>query len=207
MLNKSQASGIDVSHYQGTVNWQMVKDSGVSFAFAKATQGVSFIDSKFQTNWQGMKNADLLRGAYHFFEADNDPVKQADHFIKVVGTLNVNDLPPVLDVETTENASSSVIQQGVQTWLDRVKEKLGRVPLVYTTASFWNTNKIKLNGEFPLWVAHYGVSTPKIPTEWEAWNFWQYSQTGSVSGVTGNVDLNWFNGTYLQLLNFIRQNR
>jgi lysozyme len=192
---QSKAQGIDVSHYQGTINWQSVKQAGTVFAFAKATDGQSNVDSQFKTNWQGMKSAGIIRGAYHFFEPTQDATAQANNFVHTVGSLQASDLPPVIDVEINNGASNSQMISGVTTWLDIVQQSLGRAPMIYTVASFWNAHLNNQFGDYALWIANYGVQSPAIPQGWSNWAFWQHSQTGSVSGVTGSVDLDWFNGS------------
>jgi lysozyme len=204
MSSTQQASGIDVSHYQGSVDWKAVKAGGVSFAFAKATEGTSSVDSMFETNWQGIKGAGVLRGAYHFFRASQDASAQANNFVQTVGQLTAGDLPPVLDVETTDGATDSAIVQGVNTWLNAVGQKMGRAPMIYTTASFWNAHLTGNYGGYPLWVAHYDVAQPNIPSAWSDWAFWQHSQSGAVEGVSGSVDLDYFNGTYADLLAYLK---
>lgn len=191
---KSRLSGIDVSHFQGKVDWGKVKAAGVAFAFAKATEGVSYTDAMFATNWQGMQNAGLLRGAYHFFRPSQDAAAQAQHFLSVV-SLQSGDLPPALDVETADGVSNDALTAGVQTWLEHVALQTGVTPIIYAGPRFWNGH---VNGNFsayPLWVAEYGVQTPQLPRGWTNWNFWQYSQSGHESGVAGNVDLDYFQGS------------
>jgi lysozyme len=199
----TRIQGIDVSHFQGTVNWQEVKQAGMKFAIAKATEGQNTVDSQFKTNWQNIKAAGLLRGAYHFFDAGIDGTSQANHFLQTA-QVEAGDLPPVIDVEAAANASNATILQEVQNWLDTVEQALNRLPMIYTTASFWNSHLNHTFGKYPLWVAEYGVSVPKIPAGWSNWQFWQYSQSGSVEGVTGSVDLDYFNGSYNDLLAFLQ---
>src|SRR5882724_10053984 len=193
--------GIDVSHYQGTIDWGKVKSAGMAYAYTKATESTGSTDSQFAVNWPAIKSAGLLRGAYHFFHADQDATAQANHFLQVVAPSS-GDLPPVIDIESTSNASSSAIVSGVKTWLDVVQQSTGIVPMIYTVASFWNANLNSSFGNYPLWIANYGVSSPKLPTGWSNWNFWQYSQSGTVSGITGNVDMDYFNGSMNQLIAF-----
>lgn len=203
MSSQPKAAGIDVSHYQGTINWSSVKQAGIAFAYAKATDGSTNIDSQFKTNWPGMKTAGLLRGAYHFFEPTSDATAQANNFIHTVGSLQPTDLPPVIDVEVSNGVSNSQMISGVTTWLNLVKQGLGRTPMIYTMASFWNAHLNDQFGSYPLWIAHYDVQSPTIPRGWSQWAFWQHSQSGSVSGVTGNIDLDWFNGSLATLQSFL----
>lgn len=201
---QSKAMGIDVSHYQGAINWQSVKQAGTAFAFAKATDGGSDVDSQFKNNWQGMKSAGVIRGAYHFFEPTQDATAQANNFVRTVESLQPGDLPPVIDVEVNNGVSNSQMIDSVTTWLAIVQQSLNRTPMIYTMASFWNAHLSSNFGDYPLWVAHYNVASPTIPQGWSNWEFWQHSQSGSVSGVTGSVDLDWFNGSLSDLMAFLK---
>src|SRR5882757_5181018 len=118
-MSANQIQGIDVSHYQGKIDWGKVKSAGMAFAYTKATESTGSTDSQFSVNWPAIKAAGLLRGAYHFFHADQDATAQANHFLQVVDP-SPGDLPPVIDIESTSNASSSAIVSGVKTWLDVV---------------------------------------------------------------------------------------
>ncbi|WP_445300896.1 GH25 family lysozyme [Microcoleus sp. BR0-C5] len=189
------SQGIDVSGWQGNVNWQSVKNDGYSFAFVKATEGTGFTDQQFAQNWQGTKNAGVVRGAYHYFHPDLDPVAQANHFINTIGTLAPNDLPPVLDLEHADNLSATTVLSKAQQWLDVVENATGRKPIVYTYPSFWKDNlgNTQQFSDYPLWIANYtSASGPIVPGGWKNWTFWQYSDSGRVNGISGNVDLNKF---------------
>jgi hypothetical protein len=148
----SSARGIDVSHYQGTVDWQGVRMAGIQFAFAKATEGVTWTDPEFGTNWPGMRAAGLLRGAYHFFEPNDDAGQQAAFFLQTV-QLEAGDLPPVLDVET-EGTSPQALWQGVQTWLEQVEAAVGLPPILYMSPTFANENEV------PASLASYHPGSP-----------------------------------------------
>jgi lysozyme len=198
----TRTSGIDVSHYQGVVDWIKVKATGIVFAFTKATEGVSNTDAQFSTNWAGIRNAGLVRGAYHFFHPAQDPAAQADHFVQTVA-LSTGDLPPVLDVETADSASNSAVQSGVKTWLDTVAARTGVTPMIYASPGFWNGRFTGDFSSYPLWIAQYGVPAPKIPNGWTNWNFWQYSQSGKADGISGSVDLDYFQGSMDDLHAFL----
>ena len=196
-------SGIDVSHYQGTVNWNAVKAAGIQFAFAKATEGSSNVDQQFSANWQGMAAAGLVRGTYHFFETNVDPVAQATHFLatlQAAGGLQSGDIAPVVDIEAMSGSfNNQTLSNNLQAWLDQVAQSLGRTPIIYTSSGFWNSNMNAQFGTYPLWIANYGVSQPTLPTGWRSWTYWQYSQSGSVAGVNGAVDCDYFAGDVSQL--------
>jgi lysozyme len=190
--------GIDVSHYQGTVDWEQVQAAGIRFAFAKATEGTTWTDPEFATNWAGMKTAGILRGAYHFFEPADDAGQQAQLFLHTV-QLESGDLPPVLDVETAA-ATTEDLWQGVQTWLDTVQAATGLPPILYMSPGFADENDAPVSLiTYPLWVAEYGVAEPTLPQGWINWLLWQSSESGTVNGVTGSVDLDQINGSLLTL--------
>lgn len=199
-------AGIDVSHWQGTIDWNAVAANGVEFAFIKATEGGDYVDPRFAANWDGARQAGVVRGAYHFFRPQTDAVAQAAHFLATVH-LSPGDLPPVLDVEVTDGRSADVVAEGVRTWLREVERATGRRPIVYTRASFWTAQVGGGLGGYPLWVAHYGVSSPNIPGGWSGWTFWQHSDAGRVNGIGGDVDLNWFNGGRAELDAFVSTGR
>lgn len=190
--------GIDVSHYQGTVDWARVAASGVRFGVVKATQGTTYVDPLFQANWPALKAAGLVRGAYHFFTPGDDPEQQAHHFLSTV-SLEDGDLVPALDVETSNGHTAAEVVQGVESWLAVVEKETGCVPILYTAPGFWKTLGTSQFGRYPLWVAEYGVQTPALPSGWSHWTFWQHSETGTVPGVSGTVDLDLFAGTMDQL--------
>jgi lysozyme len=195
--------GIDISHYDGAIDWAKVAGSGRKFAFAKATEGVTYLDPQFATNWAGMKQAGLVRGAYHFFRPDDDGTQQAHWFLSKVGTLGPGDLPPVLDWEVRNSGVATDTQMHrVQQFLDEVRAVTGRTTILYTSRSF--LTELGVGAQFaaqPLWDANWGVTCPNLPDAWKAWTFWQYSSTGVVPGIASTipVDLNKFNGTLAQL--------
>lgn len=198
-----EVQGIDVSHYQGAVDWQAVAGAGIAFAFAKATEGVDWVDPQLAANWAGMQVAGLVRGAYHFFEPNDDAASQAQNFLANV-QLAPGDLPPVLDVETTGGVSDAELWSGVATWLQLVEQATGRQPILYTAPGFWNSHEPDLAlTRYPLWLADYAAQ-PTLPKGWTSWLFWQHSQSGSVAGVTGAVDLDLFSGTLAQLRELAR---
>lgn len=192
--------GIDVSRFQGTVDWKKVNSAGKIFGFAKATQGINYKDPMFATNWGAMADAGMIRGAYHFYSAASPAVAQAQNFIDAIGSFDAGDLPPVLDLEDRAGIVQNQVQvaklrQGAHDWIDTVQNALGLTPIIYTDPSFWKQYMSDEFGEYPLWIANYNVAQPIVPSTWDSYTFWQYSQTGRVAGVAGNVDLNVFNGT------------
>src|SRR5687768_5539937 len=195
---EQRLAGIDVSSYQGVIDWRRVKAAGVMFAFARVSDGLEVIDQRFAENFTAMKQAGVRRGAYQFFRASLDPIAQADLLVTTVRRLGPADLPLVADVETADGMPPEEVRERLGRWLRRVERRTNHRPLVYTSPSMGEL----LGGGFgnhPLWVAHYGVDCPTIPEGWQAWNFWQYSSNGRVAGVNGPVDLDIFAGTLAQL--------
>ncbi|HEX6185391.1 MAG TPA: GH25 family lysozyme [Pyrinomonadaceae bacterium] len=196
----SRLTGIDVSHFQGHVDWQAVKAAGCAFAFAKATEGTGVTDPTFAANWAGMKAAGLLRGAYHFYRAAEPAAEQAAHFLSTV-QFAPGDLPPVLDIEVNDGVTGEALVGGVQTWLDAVEPAAGVTPVIYTNTPFWDAHFNNQFSAYPLWVAHYtnAPAPSPLPVGWTVWTFWQYSQSLNIGGVAGPADHDYFNGPLSQL--------
>jgi GH25 family lysozyme M1 (1,4-beta-N-acetylmuramidase) len=196
----STTFGIDVSKWQGTINWASVKSAGVKFAIIRVSDGTGYSDSQFTANWSNAKAQGILRGAYQFFRSNQDPIAQADLLISRLNTYGRGELPPVIDVETTDGQSPATVASRVGQWLNRVKSQLGVTPIVYTGSYFWESNvQSSAYSSYPLWIAHWTSGCPTIPSAWSGWKFHQYSDSGSVSGISGAVDLNRFNGSLSQL--------
>jgi lysozyme len=193
----STLEGIDVSYYQGTINWDSVKASGRAFAIARISDG-TYMDTKFDANWPAMKKVGLIRGAYQFFRPGQDPNTLADIVIGKVGKLGDGDLPVTCDVEATDGQSAATIISKLKTWLAKVEAGTGKKPIIYTGKYFWQDN-VANSKEFtshPLWVAAYGPTCPNLPDgAWPTWTFFQYTDKASVSGISGGVDGDKFNGT------------
>src|SRR5258706_5555779 len=124
--------GLDVSHYQGAIDFAKLKAAGYKFAFMKATEGTGYTDEKFKTNWANAKSTGVLRGAYHFFRPSYDGVAQAKHFVSVMGALHDGDLPPVLDLEVQDGVSDATVIARAKDFLAKVKELSGRTPMIYS---------------------------------------------------------------------------
>jgi lysozyme len=171
-----------------------VAADGIAFAITRVNHG-DFMDPEFDTNWAAIASVGLVRGAYQYFDPGGDPVAQANTFIGKVGTLGPGDLPGVIDVESTDGLGPGAIAANVATWVDLVEAGTGRKPMIYTGSYFWNDNvqTTDLN-DHPLWIAHYTTGCPNMPTAWPDWVMWQYSSTGSVAGIAGDVDTDRFNG-------------
>jgi GH25 family lysozyme M1 (1,4-beta-N-acetylmuramidase) len=197
----------------GALDWAT---SGTSFAIIKATQGTGYTDGDFATNWAALKAAHVVRGAYHFFDATVSGVDQANYFLQVVGTIEAGDLPPTLDIEcpvpgesdclgngNSGEASSAQITQAMNDFLTTVKSATGLTPIVYSYGSWFSDNGVDTTGldAYPLWLADYsGTTCFNVPSPWTVATFWQYDDSGSVSGI--NVDDDYFLGSMAQLSAF-----
>ncbi|MGZ3408433.1 MAG: glycoside hydrolase family 25 protein, partial [Polyangia bacterium] len=189
-------SGIDVSSYQGAIDWTRVHAAGIVFAFARISDGLDVVDERFAGNLAGMRHAGVRRGAYQYFRAGADPIAQADLAIRAVRRAGGVDLPLVADVETDDGQTPEVVQERLIAWIARVDRRTGRRPIVYTSPSAGTRLLGGRFGDLLLWIAHYETDCPALPDGgWERWTFWQHSQTGRIDGIAGNVDLDDFAGT------------
>lgn len=184
-------AGIDVSHYQGAMNWATAKGNGVTFAFIKATEGSSgaYDDAQFATNWAGALAQGIQRGAYHYFINNVDPTAQANHFIAVA--TSAGELGYAVDCE---DEGSSLDPANLKTFLDRVETLTGQKCIIYTRASWWNSyvGSVAWAGDYDLWVAHWGVASPALPLGWSDFKFWQYSSIGvgsAYGAASSTIDL------------------
>lgn len=196
--------GIDVSKWQGTVNWPKVKAAGVKFAFLRVSDGTAAKDAMFATNWAATKANGIIRGAYQFFRPAQNVTTQADMMIAAIGTYTPGDLPPVIDVEDDGGLAPATVASRVRQWVDRVQAALGVMPIVYTGKYFWR-DEVGGPASFApnaLWIAQYTSLCPDIPAPWTKWTFWQYTESGTIDGVSGPVDTNRFNGSLEQLQAF-----
>lgn len=189
-----EVHGIDISHYQGQIDWDQVLKQDIDFVFIKATEGQSLRDSLFENNWKILATKNVKKGAYHFYRPAVDPKKQAINFLNFVD-FKPGDLPPVLDLEVTDEQTDAQIVKDIQVWLNIVEKSVGVAPIIYTYQKFF---KNKLEGKFdqyPLWIARYNNNKkPNIKKNGD-WDFWQYGNRGQMEGIHGDVDFNVFRGS------------
>lgn len=185
----SDVRGIDVSHYSGAVDWGAVRGAGVHFAYVKATEGVDAADPAFASHWEELgKDPSILRGAYHFYVTEDDPEEQARFFLSTV-TLRPGDLPPVVDIEILGHGTQPGLADRLATFLGIVERETGTRPIIYTSPNFWNAHLTDRFGDYPLWVAEYGVGTPVTPEGWDDWTLWQWEKDVDVPGIEKGADL------------------
>lgn len=192
--------GIDVSYHQETIAWRRVREAGIRFAFVRVSDGLTVIDPMFRANWDGAKQARVARGAYQFFRPEQSATDQADVMIEAL-RRDPGELPPAIDVEVTGGRSRAQVAAAIRAWIDRVRDRAGVEPIVYTSPDFWGgaTGNLDVSAQ-ALWVAHYTSGCPRVPAPWTEWRYWQHSKTGKVPGIRRPVDLNVFAGSIDELL-------
>ena len=192
--------GIDVSYWQGDIDWEATRQAGVRFAFIKATEGGDHLDPKFLENWYAAKRAGVARGAYHFIYWCRPANEQALWFILNV-PADSDALPPVLDLEWNSASKTcpgkvdrELALKKIKILLDAMQAHTGKRPIIYTDPKF---HREVLEGEFTdyhFWLRSVAAEPDAVYRE-RSWSFWQFTTTGSVPGVAGRVDRNSFNGT------------
>lgn len=183
--------GIDVSSHNGNINWNSVKNDGVEVVIIKATEGVDFVDSMVNQHYTGAKSVGLNVGFYHFMSEKTNPVKQAEDFDNCIKDKSYN-VMPCLDIEVNNyGRSATQITDRCLTFINRFKELSGQDCMIYTGGYFGRDNLDSRIKCYPGWIAHYGVSSP-METGFNVVGH-QYTETGHVNGINGNVDMNNFN--------------
>ena len=191
-----QVHGIDISHYQGEIDWNMLKQTRsarfpVRFIFMKSTEGGDYSDKTLQANFDSARAHGFIRGAYHFYNPKTDPVKQADFFIHTV-KLEKGDLPPVLDIEK-KGKDTKKLQNDLKVWLRKVEAHYGVKPIIYASYKFktkYLTDSVF--NAYSYWIAHYYVDSVRYEGDWK---FWQHTDVGTLPGISEQVDLNIYNGS------------
>ncbi len=198
--------GIDVSHWQDAIDWTKVAEAGKRFAFMKATDGADYVDPTYVANRAAARANGLMVGAYHFSRPDaskGDARAEARFFVRVADP-KPGDLLPVLDIETSRGLNQAGVTKWITTWVAEVRRLTGVIPMVYTSPYGWQTRtgdtRVVAREGAPLWVAHWGVSSPTLPAgDWDGhgWIVWQHTSSGKVPGIVGRVDLDRLAGTAL----------
>jgi len=219
--------GTDVYDGCGSIDWNAVKSTGITWSYCKVNGGYSntgyeYQDQKFSAYWPQLKQANMARGAFCFFDLNADGTTQAKLFMQLLdaaGGMNADDLPPCLDIEWTPSPKSTPFPTSKQwqnealEWLAYVEKKTGRLPIIYTDASMARNNFDSRFSKYPLWVADYPSERPIKPTSnpfpsnvpkglgpWKDWTIWQYSAWGTISGIGQNQDLDILAGSVEELV-------
>lgn len=196
--NKYPVRGVDVSSYQGEIDWNVLSSQNISFAYIKATEGSSYQDPRFSDNWSAAAETTLRIGAYHFFSFESSGKTQAENFIKTVTPVS-NMLPPAIDVEfygkfSKDNIDSEKIAKDLREAVDILTEKYEMKPVIYVTEDSFNSI---VSGKFEdcdIWFRSvYGPADDGVK-----WTFWQYSNRHRIKGYNGKepyIDMNVFSGS------------
>ncbi|MBO9585996.1 MAG: glycoside hydrolase family 25 protein [Flavobacterium sp.] len=201
--HKGKVIGIDVSEFQGKVDWEEVEildeKYPVQFVFIRATAGNDRVDRQFKKNWEGAKENKIMRGAYHYYRPNENSIEQADLFIKTV-KLQKGDLPPVLDIEKLpKNQPLDSLKKGLKRWLNKVEKHYQVRPIIYSGERYYSDFLKEEFSEYLFWIANYNFYREKIEDDWL---FWQFTEKASLPGIKHRVDVNIYNGD-LEQLHFI----
>ena len=199
-----KVAGIDVSHYQGKINWDAVdlieNKFPIKFVFIRASIGNDAIDQRFEENWEGAKAHDFVCGAYHYYRPNENSITQAKLFIKTVKLLE-GDLPPVLDIEKLPKEQSiDSLKIGLKRWLDLVDAHYKVKPIIYTSERYYTDFLKKEFSGYTFWVANYNFFAENIKDDWL---FWQFTEKGQIDGIDEKVDINIYNGSE-KMLEYLR---
>ena len=191
--NTGYTFGIDVSHYQGKINWDKVKTSShpIEFVFVRATMGKNRKDSKFLENWKNAQKHNYVRGAYHYYRPSENSTKQFNNFKSVV-KLETGDFIPILDIEKESIFGRKNLRKGILNWLKLAEEAYGVKPMIYTGLSFYNHVLKGYVDNYPIWIAAYSGKHRVKNTDW---TFHQFTEKVIIKGINEYVDGNDFNGT------------
>lgn len=189
--SSSNLKGIDISNHNGYVDMAAIKASGIQIVYMKVTEGRTYRDAYFDSNYLMAKAAGLLVGFYHYFHPNSDIDQQVSNFLSVTAG-KTPDCKIAIDVEETDGQSASTITSGVITFAQKIKAQTNLDSVIYTYTSFAIQNLDNRLASYPLWIAQYGVNTPSNNPIWNSWIGFQYTDSGSIPGISGQVDLDEF---------------
>lgn len=200
---KSTFYGIDISHYNESIVEKITLPDTISFVICKATEGLHFRDSYFDSNWKSLKEKGITRGAYHFYHIDSDPIRQAKHYLSVVQKWESNDIIPIVDIEDQsfisidkKKVDKEVLQTNLLRFLSHIENVTKMVPMIYVDKNFANTYLIKKEfSKYPLWLAEYtNKEKPIVPIVWEEIGFKIWQKTSKYHFKSKIVDFDIFHG-------------
>lgn len=208
-VEKYPVRGVDVSSYQGIIDWDVLQSQNILFAFIKATEGSTYVDEYFEYNYKQAQKTNLRVGAYHFFSYDSSGKTQAENFIAHVAKYETM-LPPVIDIEFYgAKAKNPPAQSGVREQLDALIDSLethyGMKPIIYATKKSYSLYIANAYEEYDIWIRN--VITTPVLSDHKKWTFWQYTNRERLKGYQGKekyIDMNVFNGTKTDFENYIK---
>lgn len=184
--------GIDISNWQGDVDFNLIKEDGVKVAIVKATEGTGFLDKKLSRNYEGFKGVGIKFGTYHFFRGNSNEIDQADYYCNAIKDMKL-DVAPVIDVEDGDYLGQTELTNRVIRFIDRVKERTGLTCMIYCNQNYANNFLDNRLSKYPLWIAHYYQNNYADDNKiWTKWAGWQYTDKGTIKGIDGPVDMNEF---------------
>ncbi|WP_021171119.1 Lysozyme M1 precursor [Sporomusa ovata DSM 2662] len=189
---KYQVQGIDVSAYQGMINWETVaQNKRLHFVFIKASEGMDYQDSYFRKNWDESNNRGILRGAYHYFRTTSSGLAQARNFESIV-PAEQGSLPPVVDVE-----EDGLKEEELKTFLDELESHYKQKPIIYVVYPLYDKYIKNEFTDYPIWIRDV-IKTPRL-SDGREWSFWQYCNRGRIKGIDTFVDINIYAKDYEEL--------
>ncbi len=193
--------GVDISHYQGEIDWESINKQGIDFAYIKATEGSRYIDERFEENRNGISSVDILYGFYHFFSFESSGEAQAKHFISTVGNLE-GCLYPVVDIEyyNSIEPEKDKITNELNVFLKCIEAEYGIKPIIYSTTKFYNEYLSEGFSGYPLWIRNVYFYSFKN------WVIWQYTDRKVLEGYDGEekyIDMNVFSGSIDELKKYV----
>lgn len=196
--------GLDISHHQDVIDWDVLEGEDISFVIIKATEGGDHKDRQFKRNWEKAGEVGLVRGAYHFFTFCKTGVEQARNFVETV-PVSKNTLPPAIDLEFGGNCSArpsrEEVLKEIADFARIVKRKYGKTPIIYATNQSYKSFLEDEPVEYPIWIRNI-YTKPSLPNGKE-WTFWQYANRGRLYGIDGFVDFNVFYGSPQEFETFV----
>jgi lysozyme len=197
-LEGDHVFGIDVSHYQGKIQWDEVRTSHhpIQYVFIRSTMGHNGRDKQFKKNWKESKKKGYLRGAYHYYRPHENSEEQFKNFASKV-ELEDGDLPPILDMEEMSRYGVGNLREGINNWLRLAEDHYGVKPIIYTGRKFYSSHLEGHVDDYPLWIASY---SGKHKLKGIDWTFHQFTERVKVKGIKGTVDGNDYNGPIEDLI-------
>lgn len=194
----SPLRGMDASWHNGDILWEKVKQQDFQFVVLKSTEGIDLKDKTFDVRWPKLKELGFVRGAYHFYVTEDDPLQQAKFFIEST-PLEPGDLIPIVDIEVVGHNTKENLYPNLKQFLNALEKHYKVKPIIYTSPKFWDKHFHKHLSGYPLWIAQYDVDKPSLPEGWSTWHIWQFTENATIEGVEKQVDLNRLNNIDLDL--------
>ena len=193
-INNNFTEGIDISHYQGSINWDLVGDEPISYVYIKATEGANYVDNYYEFNRREAQRVGLSVGSYHFYRPNVSPQVQFANMTSIV-KAEEQDLVPLIDIEFRGKEPKTRFISDLREFIEMVTEHYGKKPLLYTYHNFYNNHLLGEFGDYQFMIARYQSNEPWL-NDGKDYIMWQYSDKGQISGIKGHVDRSRIMGSY-----------